>query len=65
MDSSTASPAMRKWLRDAQANGQVISVANSLPKSIIYYDDGVRENVYFSPFASSVIQGRIENEKNK
>lgn len=63
MDSSTKSPAMRKWLRDAQKNGLVISVASSLPKSIIYYDDGVIENVYFSPFASNVIQGRIENNK--
>lgn len=63
MDSSTRSNLMRKWLRDAQKNGQVVSVATSLPKSIIYYDDGIQENVYFSPFSPAVIQGRIENNK--
>ena len=62
MDSATRSYQMRKWLRDAQNSGKVISVATSLPKSIIYYDDGVSENVYFSPFSSSVIQGRIEGK---
>ena len=59
MDSSTKSPEMKKWLKDAQRNGQVISVANILPKSIIYYDDGIKENVYFSPFSPSVIAKRI------
>lgn len=60
MDNSTQSPEMKKWLVDLQNRGQIINVAESLPKSIIYYDDGVRESVYFSPFSSSVILKRIK-----
>jgi hypothetical protein len=62
MDNATVSAEMRKWLRDAQKSGIVISVAESLPKSIIYYDDGINENVYFSPFSTAVIQKRISGK---
>ena len=65
MDETTVSRSMRDFLRQCQKSEIIISVANSLPKSIIYYDDGIRENIYFSSFNSTVLYKRICGEEQK
>lgn len=63
LDETTVSKQMRDYLRKCEKNGIVISASTSLPKSIIQYDDGVRENIYFSSFTSAVLYKRLtENE---
>lgn len=59
MDSTTVSKNMRDWLRACEREGILISVANSLPKSVILYDDGVQRSVWFSSFNASVLRSRI------
>ena len=59
IDSTTVSKNMRDWLRSCEREGVLISVANSLPKSVILYDDGVGRSVWFSSFNVSVLKARM------
>lgn len=61
MDSATESPVTRTWLQKKQKEGAITTVAASLPKSFILYDDGEWEQVYFSPFSASVLRQRLKN----
>ncbi|MBE6543123.1 MAG: hypothetical protein E7675_01850 [Ruminococcaceae bacterium] len=60
MDSTTVSRYMRDWLRQCQNEGTIISVATTIPKTVILYDDGVGRSVWFSSFSSSVLRSRLK-----
>ena len=60
IDSTTVSRNMRDWLRACEREGILISVATSLPKSVILYDDGVGRSVWFSSFNASVLRSRMK-----
>ncbi len=63
LDETTVSRSMRDYLRNCEKSGITISVAKSLPKSIIYYDDGMRENIFFSSFSSAVLYKRLNGNE--
>ncbi len=63
IDSTTVSRNMREWLISCQKEGILVSVAASLPKSVILYDDGVGRSVWFSSFNASVLKSRIYGGK--
>lgn len=65
IDSTTVSRNMRDWLRQCEKEGILISVANSIPKSVILYDDGVYRSVWFSSFNSSVLKARLNTSSKK
>jgi len=62
LDNSTCSKHTRAFLRDAEKNGQVVTVADDLPKSFIIAkskrDSGVR--VIASCVSPATIMGRME-----
>lgn len=59
MDSATLSSVTRDFLKEKQKVGGITTASVSLPKSFILYDDGELEQVYFSPFSSSVLKQRM------
>ena len=63
IDSTTVSRTMRDWLRLCEKEGILISVASSLPKSVVLYDDGIGRSVWFSSFNASVLKSRIYEGK--
>ena len=60
MDSATLSSVTKEFLKEKQRQGGITTVSTALPKSFILYDDGVLEQIYFSPFSSSVLRQRME-----
>ena len=60
MDTATRSPVTAQYLREAEKRGGITSVSTALPKSFIIYDDGVLEQIYFSPFSAAILRQRME-----
>ncbi len=60
LDKSTISPISRKFVRTAEKNGMVTTVSEGLPRSFLYYDDGIKEQMYLSVFSVTAIKNRLE-----
>ena len=62
MDSATLSATTKDFLKEKQKQGGITTASTSLPKSFILYDDGILEQVYFSPFSSAVLRQRMQSK---
>ena len=60
LDKSTYTAHTRKFLSKAEKEGRVSTASMGLPKSFILYDDGIKEQLYLSVFARSVIEERAK-----
>jgi len=63
LDNSTCSKHTRAFLRDAEKNGQVVTVADDLPKSFILTDEYGMERVYLTQFSSQTMEKRMNKEE--
>lgn len=63
MDSATLSAATKNFLKEKQRQGGITTASTALPKSFILYDDGILEQVYFSPFSSLVLRQRMQSKQ--
>mgnify|MGYP003482742579 CR=1 FL=1 len=62
LDNSSTSHITRKFLRNAEEEGMVISVGEDLPKSIVVCcPAGSWQRVYISPLSSATLLKRLEN----
>ena len=60
LDKSTYTAVTRKFLKRAEKEGRVSTASMGLPKSFILFDDGMKEQVYLSIFARTVIEDRAK-----
>ena len=60
LDNSSCSKHTRAFLREAEKNGQVVTVADDLPKSFILTDEYGMERVYLTQFNASVLEKRTK-----
>ena len=60
LDKSTYTSITRSFLKRAEGEGKVSTLFAGLPKSFILYDDGIKEQVYLSIFARTVIEERAK-----
>ena len=61
VDNCTLSSVTRKYLAEAERQGNVISAKDEIPKSFILYKEGNKYMVCFSQISSSALLGRTEN----
>lgn len=57
-DHSTKSETTRKFLRDSERDGRLVSEIGDIPKSFAVLKNG---DVFFSTLASSALAGRLRN----
>ena len=62
MDNTTVSHQTRNFLQKAQKDGNVIDVAEDLPKSFIVTESGGKTCVYISSLASRTLYGRAKSD---
>ena len=60
-DNATVSEITRKFLRDYEKDGRVISAGNEIPKSFVLYCEYGVDKVCFSALSVATLQGRIES----
>jgi len=60
LDNTTCSPHTRSFLRQAEENGQVITVSEDLPKSFVLTREYGMDHVYLTQFASRQMAKRFE-----
>ncbi|MBQ1272063.1 MAG: DUF370 domain-containing protein [Clostridia bacterium] len=65
LDKTTYGPKTREFLKKAEQTGAVVSAGYELPKSFIVCHEKGESKVYLSQLASSTLQKRMENKKNK
>ena len=58
LDNTSQSHITRKYLAAAEKNGQVISVAEDIPKSFVISNDGKNTKVYLSQMATQTLYKR-------
>ena len=62
LDNSSCSKHTRAFLREAEKNGQVVTVADDLPKSFILTDEYGMERVYLTQFSTATLEKRFARE---
>ena len=61
LDNASSSPVTRAFLREAEAEGMVISVGEDLPKSVVVCcPAGSWQRLYLSPLTSATLLRRLE-----
>ena len=69
MDTSTVSSITRRYLSEAERQGETESITDEIPKSFILYCEGSKRKICFSQLSSSSLYGRtdtkIQNNKIK
>lgn len=65
VDNCTLSIVTRKYLAEAERQGNVISAKDEIPKSFILYKENGKYMVCFSQISSSALLGRTENNDTK
>ena len=60
LDNTTYSKHTRTFLSEAEKNGQVVTVAEDLPKSFILTTEYGMDRVYLCQFASRALEKRIK-----
>ena len=58
LDNTSQSHITRKYLAAAEKNGQVINVAEDIPKSFVISNDGKNTKVYLSQMATQTLYKR-------
>ena len=60
LDNTTTTAAGRKFIRDAEKKGSVITVGDALPKSYIICNNVFGSTIFISPISSSTLLKRAE-----
>ena len=60
LDNTSQSHITRKYLAAAEKSGQVVNVAEDIPKSFVVCRDGGKTIVYLSQMSPQTLQRRIE-----
>ena len=60
LDNTTCSRHTRKFLAQAEENGQVITVAEDLPKSFLLTSEYGLERVYLCQFNAATLEKRLK-----
>ncbi|MCL2628471.1 MAG: DUF370 domain-containing protein [Oscillospiraceae bacterium] len=63
MDNTTGSHITRKFLSDAEKNGQVVSVSEELPRSFIVCSKGRENKILLSQLSPQTLLKRTESMK--
>lgn len=63
LDTATVPETTRDFLANAQKEGIVVNIGESLPKSFILYEENGQLRIYISPLASSTLRKRAQNEQ--
>ena len=61
LDNTSASHITRSYLRAAEQAGEVVNVADDLPKSFVVYAEGGKKRVYLSQLNTATLLKRAEN----
>ena len=64
MDNTTVSKRGRRFLPDAEKNGQVINASDDLPKSFIIAEENEKQTVYISSISPQTLYKRSKIKKN-
>lgn len=62
LDRSTISRVTKKFIREKEKQGLVMTASVGLPKSFVVYDDGRKEQIHLSLFSPEVLKGRAEEK---
>lgn len=62
LDHTSYSRHTRRFLAEAEQNGQVISVNNELPKSFLLVEEFGMEKIYLTQFSASALERRINSK---
>ena len=60
LDNTTCSKHTRKFLAQAEENGQVVTVAEDLPKSFLLTSEYGLERVYLCQFNAATLEKRLK-----
>ena len=60
LDNATTSGITRKYLSEADKQGQVGSAAEDIPKSFIVYRENGKEKILFSQLSTAALHGRMD-----
>ena len=60
LDNSSYSHLTREFLKQAESDGHVISVADDIPKSFVLCKEGGKNRVYLSQLNSATLLKRVE-----
>ena len=61
LDNTSSSPVTREYLRRAEESGEVVNVAEDLPKSFVVCREGEKTRVYLSQLNTATLLRRAEN----
>jgi len=60
LDNTTGSHITRKYLKEAEKNGDIISISDELPKSFVVCNENNKTKIYLSQLSSQTLQKRSE-----
>jgi len=63
LDNTSCSKHTNQFLRNAEKNGLVVTVAEDLPKSFILTDEYGMERVYLTQFSAQTMEKRMNKEE--
>ncbi len=63
LDNTSCSKHTKQFLRNAEKNGLVVTVAEDLPKSFILTDEYGMERVYLTQFSAQTMEKRMNKEE--
>ena len=63
LDNTSCSKHTDHFLREAEKNGQVVTVGDDLPKSFILTDEYGMERVYLTQFSTQTMEKRMNKEE--
>ncbi len=61
LDITSQSGITRKYLKNAQQSGAIVSVSEELPKAFVVCEEGGRSKTYLSQLSSSTLLRRVES----
>ncbi len=64
MDNLTIAKTSREFLKAAEEQGIVISVAEDIPKSVVVCHRNMQSTVYITNISSKALSGRVKRLKN-
>lgn len=65
LDNTSYSKHTRKFLKDAEDNGSVISVSDELPKAFVLTQEYGMDRVYLTQFSASTLEKRFSSASEK
>ncbi len=64
LDNSSYSKHTRAFLKDAETQGQVVTITDDLPKSFLLTEEFGMNRVYLTQFNSNALENRMKREQS-